>query len=111
MATNSGEIIQKGPIEIDRNFFVPPNVVDVRQLEETDITSGDIQSADDIETDIIDVSDQGDVSYVGLPVVDSITIVSQTVKTSTGGQVTVDVIIEVPDTDSIVNYDVRVTKL
>ncbi len=106
----SSEIIQKGPIEIDKQFFVPPYVQDVRQVQSSDISDGEFGAADDTETEDIP-TDPGDVSYVGLPVVDSITVVSQTVKTATGGGVTVDVIIEVPDYDSILKYDVRVTKI
>jgi len=109
MATTSSEIIQKGPIELDKQFFVPPNVVDVRQIQSTDITSGDTGAVDTEE--IVDIPGTGDVDYAGLATVDSIEIVSQTVKVGTGGTATVDVIIEVPDLDNITNYEVRVTKL
>lgn len=106
----SSEIIQKGPIEIDRNFFVPPNVVDVRQLGSTDISTGEVQNADDVDEGVVQI-DPGDIDYVGLPIVDTIAVISQTVKVATGGTATVDVIIEVPDYDSITDYEVRVTKI
>ena len=45
-----------------------------------------------------------------LPTVDNMTIVSQTVKTKSDGNHTVDVIVEVPDFVEVISYEVRITK-
>lgn len=91
---------------VDRNFFVPPGVIDVRQDNELDGSEfyGDGDAAEAPPA----------LEYTGgyLPTPSSqITIVSQTVRITDDGQSVTDVVVEIPGIDEFqFQVDLRVTK-
>ena len=122
--TSGKSVTVAQPIEIDPNFFLPPNVVDMRYVNQEDAnldsaTTRDSDTGEVVNYDYDDLSyseDAGDgTDPVGsAPIVvappDAVTVVSQQVRQTADGKFVVDVILEVDDVPGAVNYDVRLTK-
>jgi hypothetical protein len=96
-------------IVIDKHFYVPPFVVDVRREGEEDArydynpNGGGTASPGDEGT-------MNPGTGVVLVPPTSYTIVDQTVRIASDGRAVVDVTIEFPDVSGIQSIDVRVTK-
>ena len=101
----STSIVQKGTTQVDQQFFVPPNIIDVKQ-EEID----DIREQTDYANDEDDVEEGGETTREGIPAPSWIKIIRQTVRAKKGGGVVVDVIIEVEDVDGVSEYEKRLSK-
>lgn len=107
------------PIEIDPNFFIPPNLVDLRY---SDINEEDTSLQRDDDGEIVgtdydvpaiyeegeDLLPAGSSSLIAPP--DNITFVSQQVRVAADGKFVVDLIIEVADEPGIIKYDVSLSK-
>lgn len=111
--------IDSKPIEIDPNFFLPPNVVDVRYSdineEDTSLQHDDDGEIVGVDYDTPTVYDEGqDLLPAGssslLAPPDNITVVSQQVRVAADGKFVVDLIIEVADEPNIIKYDVSLSK-
>lgn len=99
----STEVVQKGITELHLQFFVPPGIIDVRQKKTHEAEDGGGTG---------DVDDTGEIVVVGgVPVVDSIKIVSQTLHMGKGGTALVDVVIEVADFPGVTKYEMKVSKI
>lgn len=110
-------------ILIDPNFFLPPDVIDMRHSEE--VMPGDdvppTTSVDSTLTDgsIVPVEISADDMYTDPDIVadnsmyppDTMVIISQTLRDSPGSGQVVDVIIEVDGEPGLIEYGVRLTKL
>lgn len=101
------------PREIDPRFFLPPNVVDIGYVDTTDVSSDEPNDIIEVDYEIVDESmvldpDNGG-SGDALEPPDSIVVVSQTARTTSGG-VVVDVVIDVEELAGITEFGVRVTK-
>jgi hypothetical protein len=108
---------------IDPNFFLPPNVFDIRYIDKDDTSEGEdvpeLSESDSGPTDIdtIDTVTAED-DYASalpettnpLPIPDGLTVVSQTVKAAAGGGYLVDIVVDIPDMPGVENFDVAVTK-
>lgn len=116
MAENSDEVY------IDPQFFLPPNVLDIRYVETDNLVDED--ESDDLtetesSTDTIIENSSGDVTWVDytpeehseLPIPDGLTFVSQTVKAAAGGGYLVDIVVDIPDLPGVETFDVAVTKV
>jgi hypothetical protein len=94
-------------------FFLPPNVIDLRYTE-SDVADGEEEPVDmppvDETPDFSDSDDLNPESSSLLPIPDSITVVSQTVRSPAGGGYVVDVVIDIPTIPGIENFDVQVAK-
>jgi hypothetical protein len=101
------------PREIDPRFFLPPNVVDIGYVDTTDVSSDDPNDIIEVDYEVVDESTIFDTDNGGsgdaLEPPDSIVIVSQTARTTSGG-VVVDVVIDVDEQAGITEFGVRVTK-
>jgi len=118
--TSAKSIKYAPPVEIDPNFFIPPNVVDMRYI---DLESQDSATDRDDDGEIVNV-DYEDSSYSGLDgdsddsgpsssVIsppDDITVISQTVRVTQDGKFVVDVVLDVETIPGVVNYNVKVNK-
>jgi hypothetical protein len=119
MSINSNQIIKKPDVVIDPQFFLPPGVNDARYPSAEELEIKDVpEVVDDDDTEIT-----GEVTFVepeetsdaqtqtdSLTAPDSITIISQTIRTAENGQHVVDIIIDVEDVDSSIQIDVRIAK-
>lgn len=100
---------------INPNFFLPPNVLDLRYLQTDE--DGDPQSVVDVEVTypidepVDDVPPTNDGSSPDLPIPDGITFVSQTVRSPTGGGYVIDVVIDIPDIPGVDGFEVSVAKV
>lgn len=112
------KVAQSQDVAIDPNFFLPPNVVDLRYVSSQDYYDVPTDESQDEETtedglvsepegDLIPV-DLGGTSVLNPPT--NITIVSQTVRVLGGGGYVVDVVIEVEDVDNALSYETRISK-
>jgi len=108
---------------IDPQFFLPPNVYDIRYIDKDDISDGEENitefSDPDSVTDelVIDTPDEDETwssitpeVHDTLPIPEGLTVVSQTVKTSVGGGYLVDIVVDIPDLPGVETFDVAVTK-
>lgn len=108
--------------QIDPNFFLPPNVVDLRYLNKDEGIDGE-DKASDIEytgeysteldsgpTVILYEEDTSPQALNTLPIPTDVTIVSQNVRVLAGGGYVVDVVINVADMLGVDNFDVQVAK-
>lgn len=99
--------------EIDPRFFIPPNVTGVAYKgPETMTSSAPVQNQQEVEV-TVESGTASEPSAIEdenrlLPP-DSITIVSQTTRVTSGGTV-VDVVIDIDEVQRISQYDVRLTK-
>lgn len=93
-------------IAIDPSFAVPPNVVDVRQLdkENTEFYYDDSTLADEGPTL------ESEISTIPMPP-STYQILEQRVRIASDGRAVVDVILEFPEIEGVQNIDVGVTKL
>lgn len=111
---------KKDETYIDPNFFLPPNVYDLGYVNKDEVDlepTGFATGADDGVSEEVVVNASEDLSTdtapesaSQLPIPETITVVSQTVKAAAGGGYLVDLIIEIPDMNGVENYDVAVTK-
>ena len=111
-------VAQSQDVALDPNFFLPPNVVDLRYISSDDFN--DVPSDESQEEDIVDdgltAEPEGDLSPVdlgGTSVLSppaNITVVSQTVRVLSGGGYVVDVVIDVEDVDNALYYETRLSK-
>lgn len=125
MAISGNNVAQSSPTTLDPNFFLPPGVVDLRYINEEDVSdsmndvsvdpsAGD--TLDEIGGAVIDVGDgevlptdgQPTTNYLQAP--STMSIVSQTVKVAPDGRFVVDVVIDVEDVPGAANYEVRLSK-
>lgn len=99
---------------VDPMFYIPEGVDELVYSE----SSGDESEFDNtVETEFVvedayidDGSDYAD--YSDTPAVPEIYgVLSQTLRTTASGQQVVDLVLDVEDVDSIVKYEVRVTKI
>lgn len=116
MAISNRDIVEKQPVVLDPNFFLPPNVVDVRYINDQDTAgfygSDTVDDSDEtvLEDPIVD-PDDGTTTPNVIDAPTTMTIISQTVRVNPDGAFVVDVVIEVEDIPGIANYDVRLTKV
>lgn len=124
MVINSGQIVQRPDINIDPQFFVPPDVIDVRQRNDSDGSAGETEvttgtAEGDAETtidegtidagpDIVDDTTTTNEPTSKLPVPTGVTVFSQRARTAPGGQIVIDVVFDVPDIPGVSQIDVRV---
>ncbi len=101
-------VIKTPEVVINPQFFLPPDVIDMRSgytdtIEENDVSVDDVVDADDpVAPDAND--DDG-----GLEAPENFSVVEQIVRIGPDGNAVVDVIIEFVD-DGHNEYDIRVTK-
>jgi hypothetical protein len=107
------------PVSIDPNFFLPPNVVDMRYV---DIEGEDTSTQRDDDGEIVGTNydDVAIYDFEQFPTTDSassllsppdtVTFVSQTVRVAADGKFVVDLIIDVEDVPGVVRYDVSLSK-
>ena len=116
MTDSTRNVAQSQDVVLDPNFFLPPNVVDLRYVNDKD-TDGVYTDEDYEGEDVLDgeplpaeepVIDLGSTSPIMPPT--NITIVSQTVRVLGGGGYVVDVEIEVEDSDGADYYETRISK-
>jgi hypothetical protein len=101
--------------QVDPRFFLPPNVIDLRYEDINEMSSDAPEQSGDIDVLIVegDVDITDDFSGEGtdedrlLPP-DYITLVSETVRVTSGGTV-VDVVIDVEDIANVSQFEVRKT--
>ena len=121
----SDKSVKRTPVrELDPNFFLPPNVVDMRyvnseeQEQDSELVRSETGEVLQVSYDAADPSELGtddqetdlDPLTVLLPTPDSLTLVSQNVRVTADGKFVVDVVLDVADVTGAVNYEVRVTK-
>jgi hypothetical protein len=121
MSISAKQVKVAPPIEIDPNFFLPPDVVDMRYKEPDeendsalvrDESTGEVVSVDYDEVGVSDIdgSESGGSDSDALFPPDYVTVVSQEVRVTGDGKFVVDVILDVEDIQGVIQYDVRLTK-
>lgn len=125
MTTSDKSVKHSQPIALDPNFFLPPNVVDMRYVDPdvesdsatTRADNGEVVNVDYDEVDFSELSSQPDDDGAGqgsapflIQPPDSLSVISQQVRVTSDGRFVVDVILEVEDIAGVVQYDVRVAK-
>ena len=127
--TISAKSVKTAPqVTLDPNFFLPPNVVDMRyadlEVESDSATTrstetGEVINVDYQEVDYSEIAPNpddaagagnGTTSPTLIQPPDSVTVVSQTVRQTADGKFVVDVTLDVEDIPGVVQYDVRLTK-
>jgi hypothetical protein len=114
MTDSTRNVVNKQPVVLDPNFFLPPGVVDVRHVNDTETDglysdeSDDTIAEGDVESPVDSVVD-GNNDVLQPP--GEITIVSQTVKVADDGKFAVDVVIDVEEIPGVTNYETRLTKV
>jgi hypothetical protein len=112
---------KKDETYIDPQFFLPPGVFDIKYAPGNEVNSEEnateFSDYDSGDSEVTETANDDDTwasvtpeSNSVLPIPDTITIVSQTVKAAAGGGYLVDIVIDVPDLPGVENYDVAVTK-
>src|SRR5690242_20504265 len=102
MTDSSRTVASVQPKVLDPNFFLPPNVVDLRYVndQDTDGLYPDDDLSEDTDPDTGETTDS-DLSVgnenPALTPPANITIISQTVRPVSGGSYVVDVVIDVED--------------
>ena len=112
---------EKQPVVVDPNFFLPPNVVDMRYIdvdeEDTSLMRDDdgmivaveYDTPTDYGSEFGDTgTTSGATSMVAPP--NAITVMSEEVRAVEGGGYVVDLIIEVEDPPGALYYDISLTK-
>lgn len=114
---------QTPPTELDPNFFLPPNVIDMRYVDTEEAADAELVRNDDGEVsqvsyDEVDYSESLDDFDEGsndenslLPTPDSVVLVSEEVRVTADGKFVVDVVLDVTEIGGTVNYEARVTKV
>lgn len=92
-------------LKVDRNFYIPDG------LESVEYDSND-PTDDSAAEAVVGSSEGGEAGGEGAGVLvpDRLKIISQTLRTNKGGEMVVDVVVEVPDVKGVIKYDLRVTK-
>jgi hypothetical protein len=122
--TSTKSVKNAPAIVLDPNFFLPPNVVDMRYRtaeEENDSAVGRSDSGEIVNVEYddsgfselqegVDENDENDSVSSFLSPPDYANVVSQTVRVTADGKFVVDVILDVEDVPGAVQYDVRITK-
>lgn len=92
-------------IRLDPMFVIPAGAEDlfVYTKAQDDVTQFDVE---DITFDVDDSVTDADSTFLGVP--DNFSILSQTVRRSSGGQLVIDVVIEIDDVPGATDYDVQV---
>lgn len=124
MTLNTGNVVKKPAVVIDPNFFVPPNVIDIRYKNETDFNGTEINSparytTPESEGEFDNLVEGDEIGYDfpvepvddSLPVPSNITVISQSPHLGPGGAVLVDLVIDIPDMPGVTDVDVRVTRI
>ena len=122
---STANVIQTPPVVLNPQFFLPPDVIDVRvgdsaePVEDDGITYDDVIDADDVLTDgstpdvpdtpNVPTDDDGEGAEV-LPTPQWMNIIDQQVRIAPDGKAVVDVVIELEDVTGATEYDVRITK-
>lgn len=125
---STANVIKTPEVVLHPEFFLPPDVVDVRvgdtsdPTEEDGVTYDDVIDADDVITDgstsdediVVDtpnvpIDDDGEGAEV-LPTPQWMQIIDQQVRIAPDGKAVVDVVIELEDVTGATEYDVRMTK-
>lgn len=120
---STANVIKKPDVVLDPQFFLPPDVVDVRvgrasdPVEDDGVTFDDVVDADDAfvedgeiaDTPNIPTDDDGEGAEM-LPTPQWMNIIDQQVRIAPDGKAVVDVVIELEDVTGATEYDVRITK-
>lgn len=103
--------------QIDANFNIPEGLKNVEIKPEVEEDDSEHYLEDSVDFDLQDDSASEEESerddkwgQEELQPPDSMTVVSQTLRTAKDGSQVVDVVIEVPDVPGAVNYEVRISK-
>lgn len=128
MALNSGQIVRKPDATIDRNFFLPPNLVELQyKVVESYDDDSPITLVDETGAPLPPVAAPfntptedggfGTPADTVLPVENKLpvpgrpTLISETIRTTPGGNIVIDAVLEIPDIPGITEVDVRVSKV
>jgi hypothetical protein len=107
---------------IDPQFFLPPNVYDIRYVENDNVSEDEDTATEFVDSESVNPDPVEDASedetwspatpesHNELPIPDGLVVVSQTVKAAAGGGYLVDIVIDIPDLPGVENFDVAVTK-
>lgn len=115
----SGKVIQKPELVLEVDDFLPPGVIGVRN--KTREEDGNFEGAGDNSTgtgtlleedqdDVTPTKPGGEWLYDELPIPDTMTIVSQTVRIGADRKVVVDVVIETEDYPGITEFEARIIR-
>jgi len=125
---STANVIKTPEVVLNPQFFVPPDVIDVRvadtsePVEEDGVTYDDVVDADDVLVDGSDTDDGGISDTPSIPTDDDgegaevlptpqwMNIIDQQVRIAPDGKAVVDVVIELEDVTGATEYDVRITK-
>lgn len=125
---STANVIKTPEVVLNPQFFVPPDVIDVRVADTSDpsqedgVTYDDVIDADDVLVDGSDTDDGGIIDTPNVPTDDDgegaevlptpqwMNIIDQQVRISPDGRAVVDVVIELEDVTGATEYDVRITK-
>lgn len=116
MAINNRNIVEKQPVVIDPNFFLPPGVVDARYVNDSD-TAGLYTDPSGPSDSLIDSEVVGEIpdSVIANPTTiqapNTMTVIDQVVRIAADGRFVVDVVIEVEDIPGVANFEVRMSKV
>jgi hypothetical protein len=127
---STANVIKTPEVILNPQFFLPPDVIDVRVADTSDpsqedgVTYDDVIDADDVLADGSDDSsidggvsdtpnipsdDDGEGAEV-LPTPQWMNIIDQQVRIAPDGKAVIDVVIELEDVTGATEYDVRMTK-
>lgn len=127
---STANVIKTPEVVLNPQFFLPPDVVDVRVADTSDpseedgVTYDDVIDADDAladgsddsstdggvsDTPSIPSDDDGEGAEV-LPTPQWMNIIDQQVRIAPDGKAVIDVVIELEDVTGATEYDVRMTK-
>lgn len=94
--------------EINPNFFMPPNVIDLRYQDREGVENSDIGESELSSND--DYLDLPKGQEGALPIPQDLVIASQIVRSIPGGGYVVDIVVETPDIPGVQTFEVSVAK-
>lgn len=106
------DVVKTPDVVIDSIFFVPEDIVGVRQATEEELVPSTDDEYDDGSTEYsLDVDEETDVLDTPgtLQTPQYVNVVSQTVRFTADGRSVVDVVLDVENVPGAINYEVRVS--
>lgn len=106
-------VVRTRPVELDHLFPLPKNLIDgaqKRKVRDSDIDAEGLEAFSDADFNIIDAGMVIDPNPFELIAPEGIEVISQVARVTEGGQVVVDVLLDIGDSNGATSWDIRITK-
>lgn len=106
-------VVRTRPIELNHLFPLPTNLIDATQKKNArahDMDEETLEAFSDADFNIIDAGMVSDPNPFELIAPEGIQVISQTARISPSGQVVVDVLLDIGDSNGATSWDIHITK-